>query len=204
MLDLKLKQLAHLHVIVPDLDDASGFYREVMGFFEMQSHLGLVNRGLGTYYGFEEIWDRLNISLRFMFLPEVVTIKLVQIAVTGYGGRASLPSTSASIPGIYSNIGPGPISLVCEDLDQTYATLKGYASDYSSRYRIMLLSEPVFLSPLLPHQIGATPDSLLYGQDDALDDLKERWPLRAKFQMIDPFGVRWEFNNDVDGPGRGA
>lgn len=198
MPELGIKELAHLHIIVPDLDDAADFYRNVMGFIEMQSHHSLVNRGLGTYYGFEEIWDRLNVSLRFLFLPDVVTIKLIKIRVSGYGGDASLPAATDSVNHMYGSIGSGPVSLVCSDLDATYEALSTYAADYSSRHKITLLSKPVFLSPLLPSQTGATEHSMLHGNQAALDALAELFPERAKFQMIDPFGVRWEFNNDVD------
>lgn len=195
---LGLKNLAHVHIIVPDLDEAAEFYREVMGFLEMQSHHGLVNRGLATYYGFQEIWDRLNISLRFLVFPEVLTIKLVQIKTIGYGGSASLPTLSSQVPYLYGNVGPGPISVVAKDIDATYRILSNYASDYSAKFKLTLLSEPVFLSPLLPSQTGATEHSQLRGQDRILSDLAEKFPQRAKFQLIDPFGVRWEFNNDID------
>ncbi|HYW19095.1 MAG TPA: VOC family protein [Nodularia sp. (in: cyanobacteria)] len=198
MPDLGLKNLAHIHIIVPDLDEAAEFYREVMGFLEMQSHHGLVNRGLATYYGFEEIWDRLNVSLRFLIFPDVLTIKLVQIKMTGYGGRASLPTLSSDIPYLYGSVGTGPISVVAKDLDATYRILNDYASNYSSKFKITLLSEPVFMSPILPSQTGATEYSQLRGQARILRDLADKFPQRAKFQLIDPFGIRWEFNNDID------
>jgi len=198
MLPFRYCELAHLHVIVNDLDEASEFYRDVLGFIEMQSHHNLVNRGLGTYYGFEEIWDRLEVSLRFMFLPEVVSMKLVKMSVNGYGGRSNSLPPDISIPNLYSAGGLGPVSIVVDDLDAAYKHLSGYAMDYNSRFRISLLSEPVFLSPLLPHQTGATSSSALSGQREVLDDIAQKFPERAKFQMIDPFGVRWEFNNPVD------
>ncbi|MGO8071078.1 VOC family protein [Rhizobium leguminosarum] len=197
--------LAHIHIIVDDLDYAAEFYRDVMGFIEMQSHNNLINRGLSTYYGFEEIWDRLEVSLRFLAFPNVLTIKLVKISVKGYGGRSgSLPSDQG-MARIYSSGGAGPVSVVVDDLDAAYEYYSAYASDYSARFRISLLSPPVFLSPLLPHQTGATQHSALYGNKVVLDDLAKRFPERAKFQMIDPFGMRWEFNNPVDElPGRVA
>jgi hypothetical protein len=195
---IQYKNLAHVHIVVSDLDQAAGFYREVMGFVEMQSHNNLINRGLGTYYGFEEIWDRFEVSLRFLTLPEVITIKLVKVTIKGYGGKSgSLPSEN-SLAGLYASGGLGPISVVVEDLDAAYKFFSTYAQDYSSKYRISLLSEPVFLSPLLPHQIGATKESALFGLPDVLKQLADAFPQRAKFQMIDPFGVRWEFNNPVD------
>jgi hypothetical protein len=184
---------------VNDLDDASDFYREVMGCIEMQSHNNLINRGLATYYGFEEIWDRLEVSLRFLVIPDVVTIKLVKMDVKGYGGRSGMLPPKISPVELYSSAGAGPISLVVDDLDKAYAYFSAYASDYNSRHKISILSEPVFLSPLLPHQIGATTHSALFGNAQVLSDLKKKWPLRAKFQVVDPFGMRWEFNNPIDG-----
>lgn len=192
------KNLAHLHVIVPDIDDAADFYRNVMGFIEMQSHMNLINRGLGTYYGFEEIWDRLEISLRFLTLPEILTIKLVKIVVKGYGGASGNLLPVPDLARAYHNTGPGPVSIVVDDLDAAYAYFTQYAQDYSARHRISILSPPSFLSPLLPHQIGATKHSALYGNQQVLDDLARVFPQRAKFQVIDPFGVRWEFNNPID------
>lgn len=197
-LPFEYRNLGHIHVVVPDLDEASDFYRTVMGFVEMQSHHNLVNRGLGTYYGFEEIWDRLEVSLRFLFLPSVMTIKLVKVNIKGYGGRAGSLPPNISIPDLYANGGLGPVSIVVDDLDKAYKYFSAYASNYSSRHRISLLSEPVFLSPLLPHQTGATQHSALFGNKPVLDDLARKFPQRAKFQVIDPFGVRWELNNPID------
>src|SRR5262249_43200636 len=92
----------------------------------------------------------------------------------------------------------GPISIVVDDLDKAYKHFIDYARDYDARFRISILSEPVFLSPLLPHQTGATRHSALFGNTAELTELARKFPQRAKFQMIDPFGVRWEFNNPVD------
>lgn len=198
MTKISYKNLAHLHVIVPDLDHAADFYRSVMGFIEMQSHHNLINRGLGTYYGFEEIWDRVEISLRFLTLPEVLTIKLVKVVIKGYGGASNSAALPADMTRAYVSAGAGPISVVVEDLDATYKHFSTYAQDYSSRHRISILSPPSFLSPLLPHQVGATEHSALYGNVEVLDALARVFPQRAKFQVIDPFGVRWEFNNPID------
>lgn len=194
----KYLSLAHLHVIVNDLDEASSFYREVMGCIEMQSHLNLINRGLGTYYGFEEIWDRLEVSLRFMVLPGVVTLKLIKWSVKGYGGTSGTLPPNVSVPDLYASGGLGPISLFVDDLDAAYTHFLTRASDYGSKHRISLLSPPVFMSPLLPHQTGASPASALAGQEEILRSLADRFPERAKFQLVDPFGVRWEFNNALD------
>ncbi|RWM94044.1 MAG: hypothetical protein EOR86_17815 [Mesorhizobium sp.] len=198
MLKFRCLDLAHLHIIVDDIDLASEFYRDVLGLVEMQSHNNLINRGLATYYGFEEIWDRLEVSLRFLTLPNIVTVKLVKIVVKGYGGRSGGLPSGLSIPSLYSSGGLGPISIVVDDLDLAYEHFSAYASDYSAKFRISLLSPPVFLSPLLPHQIGATQHSALYGNKVVLDELARKFPDRAKFQMLDPFGLRWEFNNPVD------
>jgi catechol 2,3-dioxygenase-like lactoylglutathione lyase family enzyme len=189
--------LAHVHIVVPDLDEASDFYREVLDFVEMQSHHNLVNRGLSTYYGFGEVWDSLTVSLRFLAWPGILTIKLLKATFAGYGPRSNFGSTQPASGAIYSTYGAGPISVRVQDLDATFAHLSAYAQDYSAKHKISLLSPPVFLSPLLPHQTGATKQSALYGQDEILKQLAEAFPQRAKFQLIDPFGVRWEFNNNV-------
>lgn len=198
MLPFKFSEHAHQHIIVSDLDVASDFYRSVMGFIEMQSHHNLINKGLATYYGYEEIWERLEVSLRFMVLPDVMTIKLVKTTVKGYGGRSGALPQNLSSAELYSSAGIGPISLVVDNLDVAYKYFSTYASDYSSRHKISILSDPVFLSPLLPHQIGATPQSALFDKKEVLSELRRKWTLRAKFQIIDPFGVRWELNNPVD------
>lgn len=183
--------LAHVHVIVDDIDEASAFYREVMDFLEMQSHHGLTNPGLARYYGIREGYKGFSVSLRFLAWPGVLTLKLVHVEQNGStkrrSGRADLWD--------YGGPGVGPLSIELEDIDATYEHLQSVARDYGSRWKIQLLSEPVFLSPLMPHEIGTTEHSVLHGNKDILDELERRFPERAKFQMIDPFGVRWEFNN---------
>jgi len=190
--------LAHFHVIVEDLDEASAFYREVLDFVEMQSHHDLENRGLAMYYGIVDDPERFRVSLRFMAWPGVLTMKLVKVDYAPYKERRLPDEVQAFLSGEYWRTGSGPVSVVVADLDATYQHLLKFATDYESRFRVKLLSEPVFLSPLLPHQIGTTKHSVLRGHREILDDLAEKFPQRAKFQMIDPFGVRWEFNNNVD------
>lgn len=201
--------LAHLHVVVDDLDVASAFYREVLGFVEMQSHHDLINRGLNVYWGLAEDPESLEVSLRFMALPGLLTLKLTKLVyrpyyVQGrsYGGekyQRTDRSTTNLAPemGLGHNRGLGPISIVVDDLERTYEVLLEHARAYGTRHKVRLLSPPTFLSPLLPHQTGATEHSMLFGQMEILDQLANVFPERAKFQMIDPFGVRWEFNNNV-------
>lgn len=195
---LGIIDLAHIHVIVDDLDAASRFYREVMGFVEMQSHHDLVNRGLATYYGFGDEPENFVVSMRFLTYPGIMTLKLVKVNYRGYRGRPGYQPATASVAAqLYTTSGIGPISVRVDDLDATYARLLEYARDYSAPFKIQLLSPPVFLSPLAPHQIGTTQHSALRGHPEILDQLEKVWPTRAKVQMIDPFGVRWEFNNNV-------
>lgn len=184
--------LAHLHVLVDDIDDASRFYREVLDFVEMQSHNKITNRGLATYYGFGDDPENFVVSLRFMAWPGVLTLKLIK-AERGYSATRSTALQSLG----YNALGLGPISVRVVDIDSTYDYLLKYAQDYDSRYKIQLVSPPVFLSPLLPHQIGATKNSALHGHEKVLQQIAATWPKRAKFQLIDPFGIRWEFNNNV-------
>lgn len=200
---IEFVDLAQVHVVVDDIDAASSFYREVLGMIEMQSHRDLSNAGLAAYYGYRGDPEGFKVSLRFMFIPEVVTIKLVQVNVSDYRGPID-PKYGDGISKdqmIYGRRGVGPLSIVVKDLDAAYETLTEKARDYSSRHRIELLSPPVFLAPLRPHEIGATEHSALHGQGEILEEFAKTWPFRAKFQMIDPFGVQWEFNNDVDGLG---
>jgi catechol 2,3-dioxygenase-like lactoylglutathione lyase family enzyme len=183
---------SHLHILVRDLDEAAEFYREVMGFVEMQSHDNLANRGLAAYYGITENPENFRISLRFLALPGVFTIKLLKRETGSYGAVQQQQSAS------YEDIGLGPVSLVLKDLEKSYQHFEKYARVYSSKYKIRLLSKPVFLSPILPHQIGATRHSAFFEQREILADLERKFAQRAKFQMVDPFGVRWEFNNNID------
>jgi catechol 2,3-dioxygenase-like lactoylglutathione lyase family enzyme len=185
--------LAHVHVMVEDLDHASTFYREVLDFVEMHSHHDLINRGLAAYYGVEDA-ESFVVSLRFMTWPGALTLKLIQVkqgryataAKAGYGadGHRHLQSGNNAT-----------LSIEVADLDTTYLHLSRYARDYSAAYKVQLLSPPVALSPLLPHQIGTTRTSALYGHHEILDELARTFPERRKFQMVDPFGLRWEFNN---------
>lgn len=192
------RRFDHLHVLVDDLDAASTFYREVMGFIEMQSHEGLVNRGLATYYGRGDRPESLEVSLRFLLLPEVTTLKLVKIKDMDYRGVSSPPGGYPSqFRGYQLGGGAGPVSIVVDDLDAAYVELLRAARDYSSRFRIQLLSPPTYLSPLLPHQTGTTKYSALRGEHEVIAQLADVFPSRAKFMMIDPFAVHWEFNNDV-------
>jgi catechol 2,3-dioxygenase-like lactoylglutathione lyase family enzyme len=192
------RRLNHIHIVVDDLDEAAGFYREVLGLVEMQSHEGLVNRGLATYYGRRDRPESLRVSLRLLVLPDVATFKLVKIEDGDYkGAQRAYGAARAEQPGYGNGSGIGPVSVVVDDLDQAYVELLRRARDYSSRFRMKLLSEPTYLSPLQPHEIGATKFSALHGEDAVLADLAERFSDRAKFMMVDPFGVQWEFNNDV-------
>lgn len=193
---LSLDRLNHLHVVVDDLDRASAFYRDVFGSIEMQSHHDLVNTGLATYYGRGDRPESLRVSLRFIALPDVITLKLVKIDDLDYHG-SSYRGPSNAAAGYPADYGVGPISVVVSDLDAAYSELLAIARDYDAPYRIQLLSPPTFLSPLLPHQIGATEHSALKGEDAVLAAIAEKFAERAKFMMIDPFGVKWEFNNDV-------
>jgi catechol 2,3-dioxygenase-like lactoylglutathione lyase family enzyme len=192
--------LAHLHVIVDDLDYASEFYRTVMDFLEFQSHENLSNPGLARYYGWSGNPDDFRVSLRFLAWPGILTLKLVRVRIKNDYKSPTLPPVSIDpLPprDVYAGNGLGPVSVRAKDLDATFNFLASYAQDFSAKYRITIVSEPTFLSPLRPGEIGATKDSVLYQQTAILNTLAKTFPQRAKFQMIDPFGVRWEFNNDV-------
>lgn len=193
----------HLHILVDDLDEAGDFYRDVLDFVEMQSHDRLVNKGAATYYGLGDEYENIELSLRFLFIPDVLTIKLVKMTRRDLPTRSQAVSAQASGFPVqsrapyYRTRGVGPVNLYVSDLDSTYEQLVRYARDYRSRFKFQLLSPPTFLSPILPHQIGARPGSALYEQHDILEDMARTFPKRAKFQLIDPFGVTWEFNNNV-------
>ena len=192
--------LAHIHIVVDDLNYASEFYRTVMDFLEFQSHENLSNVGFARYYGWAGDPDDLRVSLRFMAWPDILTLKLVRIRVKNdYKTPTAPPALTEQFPprAVYAGGGVGPISVRTKDLDATFEHLSKYAQDYGSRYRITILSEPTFLSPLRRGEIGATNHSVLYKKSAVLNDLAKTFPQRAKFQMIDPFGVRWEFNNDI-------
>ena len=188
--------LAQLHILVDDIDEASEFYRNVFGMIEMQSHRNIVNAGLAEYYGHSGDPEDFRLSLRFMFIPDVVTLKLIKLENSDYSSSASLSSNKS-----YSKMSNGlaAISVVVDDLEAAYEDLVAKARDYSEDSQIKLLSPPTFMSPLQPHEIATTPSSVLHGRDDILEEYLKTWPFRAKFQLIDPFGVRWEINNDVDG-----
>jgi catechol 2,3-dioxygenase-like lactoylglutathione lyase family enzyme len=185
--------LAHVHVMVDDLDHASAFYRDVLDFVEMQSHHDLVNRGLAAYYGVEDP-ENFVVSLRFLTWPGALTLKLIQVkrwqesaSRSQYGGVST-----------YGQLQQGnnaTLSVEVADLDETYKHLVRYSRDYGAEYKVQLLSPPVALSPLLPHQVGATRTSVLYGHHEILEELGRSFPERRKFQLVDPFGLRWEFNN---------
>lgn len=187
---LGVSALGQLHIIVDDIDAASEFYRNVMGFLEMQSHHISGNAGLSAYYGISgSEYDGFEVSLRFLTWPGVLTLKLVKIH------DATVKSREGKI---YQYLaGLGPVSIETEDLDRTFNILQKKARDYSGQWSIKLLSEPVYLSPLKPHEIGATKNSILHGNSEVLDEIERAFPERAKFQMIDPFGVSWEFNNSM-------
>lgn len=192
--------LAHIHIVVDDLDYASEFYRTVMDFLEFQSHENLSNAGFARYYGWAGDPDDLRVSLRFMAWPDILTLKLVRVRVKNdYKAPLATPVLTEQFPprAVYAGGGVGPISVRTKDLDATFKYLSAYAQDYSSKYRITILSEPTFLSPLRPGEIGATSNSVLHNQTTVLDDLAKAFSQRSKFQMIDPFGARWEFNNDL-------
>lgn len=202
-MDIKYLSHQHTHIIVDDIDNASEFYRDVMGMFEMQSHNNMTNKGLAAYYGIED-YENFIVSLRFMVIPGVITVKLLQIEnKNGYGSREynkynkyGKDSSRYDSNSLYAQ-GIGPVSLNVEDLDAAYKHFLDYSRGYSNKFKVKLLSPPVFLSPLLPHEIGATKHSLLANQKEILDELFTVFPLRAKFQLIDPFNVRWEFNNNI-------
>jgi len=183
--------LAHIHVMVDDLDHASTFYREVLDFVEMQSHHDLVNRGLAAYYGVSDP-ESFVVSLRFMTWPGSLTIKLIQVKTGHYAAK---PGYTPSGYGQLQSGNNATLSVQVKDLDATYLHLSRYARDYSAAYKVQLLSPPVALSPLLPHQVGATRNSALYGHHEILDELARSFPERRKFQLVDPYGLRWEFNN---------
>ncbi len=193
---MKVKYLAHqhTHIIVNDIDFAAEFYNTVMGLLEMQSHDSIVNKGMAAYYGIED-YENFKVSMRFMSLPGILTIKLLKVNYK-YHGSDKVYSTEEYTSNDYST-GIGPISVAVENLDESYDYFVNYARNYSNRFKIKLLSPPVFLSPILPHEIGATQNSILYGQKEILADIAETFPQRAKFQLIDPFNVRWEFNNNI-------
>ena len=200
---MKITQLAQIHVIVNDLDVAADFYRTVFGMIEMQSHNNLTNAGLAAYYGYTGNPEDFSVSLRFLFIPDVLTIKLVKLSVASYapGGGGGVKDSRAEAYRCNKGsgyMGRGPISVVVADLDEAYQSLLAIAQDYSVKFDLLLVSPPAFLSPLQPHEIGATKHSVLHGRGDILDEYAKAWPFRAKFQMIDPFGVQWEFNNNVD------
>jgi catechol 2,3-dioxygenase-like lactoylglutathione lyase family enzyme len=192
--------LAHLHVVVDDLDYAAEFYRTVLDFLEFQSHENLSNAGLARYYGWMGNPDDFRVSLRFLAWPDLLTLKLVRVRIKNDYKSPEFMQPEAAIfapRNVYGSNGIGPISVRVKDLDATFKFLSSYAQDYSAKYRVTILSEPTYLSPLRPGEIGATKDSVLYQQKDILEKIGKAFPQRAKFQLIDPFGVRWEFNNDV-------
>lgn len=195
--------LAHVHIIVDDIDYASEFYREVLDFVEMQSHDNLANPGLARYYGWFGNVDDFRVSLRFLTWPDALTIKLVKVRIRGIydGSNAQMPTQfeprlTAGFSQYFST-GTGALSVRVKDLDATFAHLLAYAQDYTSKYKITLISNPTFLSALKPGDIGATSNSALYQNDVVLEALAKTFDQRSKFQLIDPFGVRWEFNNDI-------
>lgn len=199
---IEFTDLAQVHVIVDDIDEASSFYRDVLGMIEMQSHRDIANPGLAAYYGYQGDPEEFRVSLCFLFIPEVITLKLVEVHASQYKGQIdSKYDSSKKDRLVYGRRGVGPLSVVVKDLDAAYEELVKKARDYSSIHRFELLSPPMFLSPLRPHEIGATKYSVLHGKDEILEEFSKAWPFRAKFQLIDPFGVQWEFNNDVDGMG---
>lgn len=191
MRKIKYIDFQHLHIIVDDLEAASAFYRNVMDMVEMQTHERIVNQGLAAYYGVSNPEDFV-VSLRFMAIPGVLTLKLIKIESPFYG--SVVPE---KVSGTYNKSGLSHISIAVEDLNSTYDHFLAYARNYNSKHKIKLVSHPVFLSPLSPHEISASENSVLRGQDEILQDILETFQDRAKFQMEDPYGVKWEFNNNL-------
>lgn len=193
---LPVSSLAHVHVMVSDIDAASEFYRNVMDFLEMQSHDIKGNPGLAAYYGLGQDYQDFSVRLRFMSWPGVLTLKLIELVSVG-GKRPEVfdPMDGEMYKGCIAGL--GALSVETTDIDAAYKRMRRHARNYGQKYRIKILSEPVFVSPIKPHEIGATENSVLHGKTRILDELESAFSERAKFQVVDPFGLRWEFNNST-------
>lgn len=193
---LPVNSLAHVHLMVDDIDAASEFYRNVMDFLEMQSHDIKGNPGLAAYYGLGESYQDFSVRMRFMAWPGVLTLKLIEVvSVNGARPEVFNPSEGEMYKGQMAGL--GALSVETTDIDAAFKRMTRHARNYGEKYRIKILSEPVFLSPIKPHEIGATENSIFHGKSGILDELENAFPERAKFQVVDPFGVRWEFNNST-------
>jgi catechol 2,3-dioxygenase-like lactoylglutathione lyase family enzyme len=192
---IRFLELQHIKILVRDLDDASDFYREAFGFIEMHSHKDIRDPALSSWYGFGHDSD-FSLDIRFMMLPEVLTLALVRLHYPD--GRPHGPNPfdhTDRKSGGFQGFGVGPLPMVVEDIDEAYAHFKQIAHDYGQKHQIRLSSPPQRLSPIQPHQIGAGRHSAVRGQDKLLDRLSEAWTRRVNFHMVDPFGVHWAFCN---------
>ncbi|EEE46454.2 VOC family protein [Roseibium alexandrii] len=191
---VRFVELQHLQVFVYDLDYASDFYREVFGFIEMQTHRGLHDESFAAWFGMQGRAKEFGLDFRFMFYPDVLSLKLVSVAddetpKRHRAFRAEEYRLSRRTEAL------GPVSMVVEDIDETFKLLKRVEEE--RKYPITLFGDPKSCDTIEDSQIEASANSALSGQDEILEDIRKAFPTRANFGMLDPFGVNWIMCKDV-------
>jgi catechol 2,3-dioxygenase-like lactoylglutathione lyase family enzyme len=185
---VKFVELQHLQILVYDLDYASEFYREVFGFIEMQTHRNLHDSSFASWFGMSGKADEFGLDFRFMFYPDVLSIKLVSVVDRDVETRRNQFEPASHRLSIRSEA-LGPVSMVVDDLDETYKLLKRVEEE--RKYPIKLFGAPQSCDPITETHIEASKNSALYGQTEILEDIRETFKTRANFGLLDPFGVNW-------------
>ncbi len=185
---VKFVELQHLQIFVYDLDYASEFYREVFGFIEMQTHRNLHDSSFAAWFGMSDRANEFGLDFRFMFYPDVLSIKLVSVADKDAETRRKQFEPASHRLTLRAEA-LGPVSMVVEDLEDTYKLLKRVEEE--RKYPIKLFGGPQSCDPIDEANIEASKNSALYGQTEILEDIRETFKTRANFGLLDPFGVNW-------------
>ncbi|MDD7887909.1 VOC family protein [Flavivirga sp. 57AJ16] len=194
---LKFVELQNIRLVVSDLDAASEFYRDVFGFIEMQSHEKINDPVLTSWFGFGDRPKELDINIRFMFIPEVMTLALMKPEFKDGRHKKWHPfGNTNEITGGFQGYGVAPISFLVEDLDAAYKHILSFAQD-PSYDNISISAPPQKLSPIKPHQVSASKNSIIHGNTALLERYRKVWETRENFHFRDPFGIHWVLCSNV-------
>jgi methylmalonyl-CoA/ethylmalonyl-CoA epimerase len=182
MIMIPLLNFAHICVVVDDIENAGAFYESTLG---ATAHYDLVrckNVGLAKGAGFLVNPETIELSVRFMRIPMVqLNLELIQFHTPADGELAV--NQRAHDRGLRH------ICLRVKDVDTTFQYLKTCDGirmiNQSPEYR------PSQLDAVSPDQVR------IFGNGGDLAAYCRAAASVKFFYCIDPYGVQWEFYEDV-------